>query len=364
MNLENRKKVNLIGLLIHLIITVGSALIFFIFKDLLAGLFNAPIIIELAIYLPILTLAFIPRAYCQKLIYREQKMFLLFLTNLVFFGVNAIYILIIIFQEGILDFHTLIFGYIIGSLFSSIVAIILTRKLLQFSLNGDISVRQVLNFNWKMTFGSLLYAVPRQLDTVLLKIFFSLDTIGIYSAAKTIFRVFDEAMNAVTALVYPSTVRFVKNNREQDLESIISKTFSFGFAIFFTTFVILICGGSSYLFHLPIIPLKYQSALHYFNLMLISLPFLPFTVIYLVNIAYGRMTEYFLMVCTGVIIFFIFTMYIGLNNLQTIIPLGLASFYISVGLIGFFYSKKILGIKYNSLFRVVNDFKNYLKDKK
>jgi len=363
MKSENRRKVNFVALLNHSILTLGIASLIYIFRNQILYLFDKPKLENVIYLLPLLTITFIPKAFGQKLIYRDQKMFQLFITNLVFFGVNSIYIIYLIYLKKNLNFQDLALSYIYSSATSSIITIFLTRKELIFGVVGDIKIKEIFMFNWKMTVGSLLYAVPRQMDTIILTAFFNLNIIGIYSAAKTLFRVFDEALNALAALLYPSAVKHVNNNNDYELETLITKTFSVGFFTFFFIYVTLFFGGSGLIEDLPIIPDKYKLAINYFNILIISLPVLPFTAIYLINIAKGRIYEYFLITTIGVIAFFITSFIVGFNHYEHLISLGLLSFYLTEGIIGFFYSKKLLNIKYSSIFRVFKDVKNYLKRK-
>lgn len=356
MNHENRKKVNLIGLINHTILTLGTAFIILILAQFFGGIKFK----EMAMFLPVLTLSFILKTFCQKLIYRDQKMKLLFFTNLIFFGINTFYIVYIIKVFGQLHFSSLITGYIFGAIASSILSIILTSKELKFGTKGQIKIKEILNFNWKMTIVSLLYSMPRQLDTVFLKLFFTYETIGIYAAAKTIFRVFDEAMNAVTALVYPSSVRMINNKNYEDLNKLVSKTFSFGFFIFLFAFLILIFGGSNLLFNLPIIPEKFRYSLNYFNILLLSLPFLPFNISYSIMVAQNKMYEIMGIIICSVVLSFSLLLYVGFSQNQSMVPIGIASYYVISGLIGLIYALKNYNFKLISFFKIFSAIKNFL----
>jgi len=71
---QNRGKVNLISLIFHISIAVGSSLIFYLFRNELSTFFKEPRIYEVCLHLPLLSLIMIPRTYCLKFIYREYML--------------------------------------------------------------------------------------------------------------------------------------------------------------------------------------------------------------------------------------------------------------------------------------------------
>ena len=87
---ENRGKVNLIALVMHLCITLGASLIFYLLKHPISELFSEPRMSELALYLPILVLMNIPRTYCMKFIYRDRVFKKLFAIDAFLFGTMII----------------------------------------------------------------------------------------------------------------------------------------------------------------------------------------------------------------------------------------------------------------------------------
>ena len=359
MNENNRKKVNLLALISHIVLTFGASLIVFIFRHPLAELFSEPRIVEIASFLPVLSIAFIPRTYSQKIIYRIQNMFYLFLTNFAFFGTISAFIFLNITSTKLLTFTDLAYYYLFGSLASSTIALVLINKHLRFSHKGEISWRSIYRFSWKMTTVSILFTLPRLMDVFIIKMFFQLETVGLYAAAKNIFRVFDEALSAINSLLYPAAVRHIEHKNFGELYSLLTKSFSFGFVIFTVSFLLLYSGLSSIIFNF-ILPSSYSQSLDYFNILIIALPFLPFTFIYSVMVAMNKMNHIIIIVSIALIVFITISISIGENNLTSLIPLGLISYYILIGIIGFFYSKTTLNIPVKSIFRFFNDSKSYL----
>lgn len=360
---ENRAKINLISFVTHLAITIGASMMIFFLRHPLADLFNEPRIVEIAVALPLLSLAFIPKTYCQKIIYRIQNMFFLFLSNLAFFGVISAFILYRIALHDRLTFSDLALYYLLGSIAGSLVAYALTAKHIKFSRIGSISIRKVFEFSWKMTSVSLLFTFPRQLDIFIIKIFFSLEIIGLYAAAKNIFRVFDEILGALNSILYPKSVKLVNERDYTEFESLVSKSYSFLFVIFTFFFFTLVFGIDKLMFTI-ILPDSFQPSLYYFRILILTLPILPFTLLYTYLVALDKMGQIIIISGIGLIVFFISILLIGLNNLHDYIPAGLSIYYFFLGLTSIIMSRKYLNYSFNNIFRAIYDIKNFLKAKK
>ncbi len=360
MNKETRYKVNLISLIIHVSLTMTVSLLIYIFRDGLASLFQEERIKEIGAFLPLLSLAFIPRSYCQKIIYRIQNMKFLFFVNLIFFGSITALIFNRISQVHVLQFSDLSIFYLVGSGLSSLIAVILIRKELKFEKNASFKLSKFFQFGWQMTTTSLLFTLPRQLDVLFLKLFFSLETVGLYSAAKNIFRVFDEAMSAISGLIYPSAVRQINNQNRNALVDLLSKSSSFMFFAFGLLIVLLTCGLSNVMFTY-LLPQRYLMSQNYFNILLIGALFLPFTFIYSVMVALDKLKKIILVSFIGNIIFFFSIYIIGSTNNINWTPIPLIIYYAYLGFTGALLSYKLLNITPKMMFRAYFDIKNYLQ---
>jgi O-antigen/teichoic acid export membrane protein len=359
---ESQKKVNLISLVTHIVLTFGVSLIIYFLRYPISSFFNEPRIIEIGNILPILSIVFIPKAFCQKIIYRIQNMFYLFLTNLAFFGITSFLIFTFIFLKNNLDFHYLSLFYLLGSLSSSIVAIVLTRKSLRFSNNGLIKIKTIFNFSWRMTSINLLNSFPKQIDPFIMKIFFPLETVALYSAAKNLFRLFDEAINALYGLLYPAGVKNLAKGTTENLERLLSKAVSFVFWGFIVISVVFISPVGSYIFDY-IIPSSFQNSIDYFRLLLISTPFLSFIAFYSILTAENKLKSVFFAVLISNIFFFTVSLIVGKMHLMNYLPLGLISYNIGLGLIGLILGMTNYNFKLNLIFRAFGDSYNFLKTK-
>ena len=358
MNERNRGKVNLIALVSHLSLTLGISLLVFVLRYSLAGLFDESRILDIASFLPVLSLAFIPRTYSQKIIYRIQNMFYLFLTNLTFFGTMAALIFIKISSVKFLTFNDLAYIYLYGSMASSAVALVLIRKELIFTRTGDIGWRQVYNFSWKMTLANIMYSLPRQLDVFFVKIFFSLNEVGFYAAAKNIFRVFDEALGAVNGIIYPEAVKLLDKKNYKDFSLLATKSLSFLFVSFFFAVVILYFGLADIIFNW-ILPERFMQSLVFFKVILLAALFLPFQMLFLFIISKNRLNILLFYYLIGLLVFTITIVIIGYGGFLTYMPIALVSYYGVMSILVYLDSIKNLKLKLKDLFRSILDTKDF-----
>ncbi len=355
---KNRKKVNLISLITHIAFTISIALIILLFSDLLSGLYE-PRIKEVAFYLPFLTLTFIPRTFSQKLIYRNQSMLKLFISNAFFFGTTTIYLGYIILTNKHLSFNDLVYSYLLGGIFSSVITLVLVKEDLQFSTKGTINIKKIIKFNWKTSIIGLLYSFPKQFELIILKFFFSLEIIGLYSAAKTLFRIFEELISAVTGLLYPSYVKQIESNRIDDAKDLLIKSTSYVFWSFIIISLIIVSPVGTLIFDY-IIPEKFNKSMSYFYWFLAMSPFLSFHLFYTIFTALKHLKVIFIAEIFSIIIFLIIFLFVSYNNLTNFISFGLMAYNIIFGVFGYFIVQKRLHYKFSYLFRLFDDLKYFL----
>ena len=138
-----------------------------------------------------------------------------FFINLIYFGIISVQTLIIASKTDAMFFGDLYWMYVVGTGASSLIAIALTSRQYKFSTAGELTVRKMFAFSVPNCMASTVHSVPRQLDVVVVTYFFGLGTAGVYNAAKTLFRVFEETVNAGSALTYPAAVRQIQRNDTQ-----------------------------------------------------------------------------------------------------------------------------------------------------
>ncbi|MCX6155760.1 MAG: oligosaccharide flippase family protein [Candidatus Kapabacteria bacterium] len=362
MNLDIRKKVNLIGLVVFIMITVGSSMIIYISRSEFAMFFHNPRLSLIGSYLPLLILSFIPRSFCLKLIFRDQKMFHLFLVNLSYFGTMTIFTIFLIFRNHSLILEDMITINILGSLTSSLMAILLTFNNLVFGLEGNYRVINMIKFGAPMIVITLLHSIPRQLDVLAIQFFFNTEIVGYYYSAKTLYRVFDEVINAASGFIYPLTVKYKSNQDHTELKALMTKSVSFIFFFFLVIFIFLEFGISDLIINY-FLPIKYQLATKQFDVLLWSLLFSPFMLLGNVILGCGEIKANMTITILSLFISCIaFTSLYFIND-GNLSPIGLVSYNAAFGIFSYIFSYKHFGFKPIEIFRVIKDTRNFVNKK-
>lgn len=343
------------------VVTIGLGIFFA--KDFLVKFFNEPKILYIANVLPILTILTIPRAYGVKFIYKHSRMFHLFLVNLAFFGTMSVHTVYLFFALKEFHFNTMVEIYLLGTIVSSIVTILLTNRLIKVGLSGSLTMKEYFGFSLPVMGFSLFQSIPKQLDVLFLQYFFQSKIVGIYYSAKTLFRLFEEGINAGFSLVYPTAVRLISKQRQDELLSLLSKSVSFTFLIICFLFIILEIGGTK-LFISFFLPERYSQSIQFFNLMLWGALFMPFQLIATLIMAQGKPKIVTNFIIVSSLLVMVLLVFIGIFSLVNLIPLGIVIYYISFAILLYFYGRRNYGYSIYQLNRGVYDIINYLKTKR
>ncbi|MFA6571442.1 MAG: oligosaccharide flippase family protein [Bacteroidota bacterium] len=362
MNKENRQKANTYSLILITAFTMSIALIVFIFNPVISSVFKLPRFSEIALVLPVLSLIFIPRVFCIKLIFRDSDMKKLFFVNFAFFFTLSAITVFLIATRGMLTFKSMVYMYLIGSTVSSLIAVIITRKKMEFGFKGNISIKRMLSFDLPLMFIGAINALPKQLDIYIIQYFFSTSVVGIYFSAKSLFRFFEESAGAALGLVYPAAVRQLEHKNYKGLNDLMTKSVSFLFVSFIIIVIILESGVSNFLIT-AFLPVKYHLAVGQFNLLILASVGLPFVVLSSIINAAEKPLKLFVFILTA-FVFSVITFYlVGISGNQNLIPLGQIAYILILGSLCFLYIKRNFGFKISQLFRSVNDTYSYLKQR-
>ncbi len=364
-NESNRGKVNLAALSIHTIIVMTISFIVFLFGEQLAFLFHSPRFIEVTHSLPLLSLLMIFRTFAGKVLVRDHLWKKIFFTDLVFFGTMAGFILYFKLNKFPMDFETATNIYLLGAFLGSLITLILSYKHLQFSTKGNIKVRELVNFSIPFTLTASLSYIPKYLDVFIIQFSFrSTEIVGIYQAAKNLFRVFDEGINAANGLIYPAAVRNFEKKDFKALSDIVTKSVSFLFVTYLALIVILELGFGKIIIDL-FLPITYKNSIPQFNIMLIAAIFLPFSVLFYVALSSGNYWKIFRMVAISAILSAISFFVAGLSGSELLAPLGLIVYNLTLGILLVNYVRNTIGLplQFSDLFRAINDSLNFLKKK-
>ncbi|OGU11799.1 MAG: hypothetical protein A2X61_06005 [Ignavibacteria bacterium GWB2_35_12] len=363
MNKDNVRLVNTYSVVVHVVIAFGASLIFFTIQNPLSGVFNEPRIKEIANYLPLLCLVFIPRTFCIKLLLRDHEMQKLFWVDFSFFGSMAIMTVYYIFSFHQLNFNLMLVIYFAGSIISTFLSIIITFNKLEFGFKGGIGLKRLLSFGFPLMLTSAFNALPKQLDIYIVQFFFSTQVVGIYYSAKTLFRFFEETANAAISLVYPAAVRALESKNFKGLNDLMTKATSFIFISFLIIIIPLELGLSRLLIEW-FLPVKYHLAVAHFNVLMFAALGLPFVILSTIINAAQKPYTVFLYVVISVILSFVTYYFVGLSGNQYLIPLGVIVYLLSLGILCFIYVNRNYNFKFIQIFRAVGDSYYYLKGKK
>jgi O-antigen/teichoic acid export membrane protein len=360
MNKENRPKVNLFTLLLHIFIVLSISVIILTLSNTLSHLFNEPGLIKVAQILPILCILTIPRTYAMKLLYRDQQLNRVFTADLVHFGAMTIITFYFFLLKNHLTFYEMIIIYLGGTAAGSIFILFVIRKKLLFNLNGNFSIREFIKFGTPLMFQSGSHAMPKLLDIYFVQYFFGTTSVGIYSSAKTLYRVFDEAAHATYGLLYPTAVRQYDYGNFEELKSLITKSTSFMLFTFIALVIMLESGLSEFIIT-NFLPDKYRHAIPIFNLMIIASIGLPFVMSSLIINAEGKPQIVLLFTTISLMLSIISYFLLGSYEYFYLMPIGLIIYNFAFGFMCYFYLKRKYKLSVASLFRAFGDVSNYLK---
>lgn len=362
MNEKHRNYVNTISLFTHILVTTTLSLAIFFLSNQFVVIFNEKRIAEISLFLPLLSISSIPKSFSQKIMYRQQKMSFVFLSNLSFFGSITVFFVHSIINNSYLNYDQLSKYYLYGTLLCSLFSIFLVLKHLKFSIKGNIKISDIISFSAKMTTINILNSIPRNIEPFIIKLFFSLEIVGLYSAAKNLYRLFDEALNAFYGIIYPATVKHINSRNYLQLEKLTKKSISFVF-FGFVFLAIIILSPLGYFVLEEIFPIQYIKSINYLTIFLISVPFLSFVIFYSLLTASNKLKNVFFGVISANISFLVILLMICINNNPSLIPFGLVSYNVVLGLIGLYYGIKIYNYKFNSLIIALPDSYNFIKQK-
>jgi O-antigen/teichoic acid export membrane protein len=357
----NRRKANTIALIFHIGIVMGISLLIYLLHEPISSLFEIERGKEMFSALPILSLLMLPRTYALKFLYRDFRFNQVFWINFFFMGTMAAVTFYYI-SEGNLDFSKMMNLYYAGAILSSAYGVIIARKNFEFGFSGDLTLRQVFRFVIPATIQSATNALIKTLDVYVIKFAFRMETVAVYVAAKTLFRVFDEAGNASLGLIYPSAVKQINNNNKQALSDLITKAVSFMLMVFIAMIIILELGFAEFLVKL-FLPERFFNAISMFQLMLLAALAIPFIILSSLINASGKPERVLYSALISMVIALAIFSGIAYTGNEQLIPLMLVAYYLSFGLLCYLYVKKHFGFPVKMLFRAIPDSLYFIRKK-
>ncbi len=272
---DKRPGVNAVSFIAHSIIVLSLSLLTLLLSSPLSSLFGRSDFSKVAFLLPLYCALTIPRAFCIKILLRDTQMKQVFWVNFFWFASMTGITFWLLHTNAILDFDFMATISLSGMAVSSVVSLILSRKLLRFSLAEAPSLREFMHFGTIQIFIGAITNAIRQLDVIVLQILFrSGDLVGIYSAAKTLYRVFETGMDALFSLVYPSAIRLLPQGKNEEFRVLLTKAVSYLFMSYLLIVLVMESGGTHIIIHF--LGGKYVNSVGQFNLLALAALFVPF----------------------------------------------------------------------------------------
>lgn len=357
---NKERRANSLSLIFTFLLVLIINLLVYLPSEFWASILKEPNFNKISASLPLLTIATIPRIFAIKFCFKHSSMFKLFLIDSAFFGSLSIITIIFFFQLKIFTFD-LIFGiYLSATILSSIVGVILVWKNIRLGLNGNLKLKEFFSFGFPMFRISFFQSIPKQLDIIILQYFFQSKLVGIYYSAKTLFRLFEEGMNASAGLVYPTTVRLIAKDKRIELSSLLSKAISFTFLTMLLCFVFLETGVGDLVIAF-LLPQKYKEAMPIFNLMIVSTLFMPFQLFASALIAEGYPNIIANQIFISTAISVTMLVIIGATGYFQFVPFGIILYYFTFSVLLLKYSTKRYSFRFKDLFRSILDTWRFVK---
>ncbi|MBX7154949.1 MAG: hypothetical protein U0Y96_15110 [Candidatus Kapaibacterium sp.] len=368
MDKGNRPKVNTISGVLHISVVMGFSVLIALLHSVLATIFNEPRIAQVALWLPVYCLLTIPRSFCLKLLLRDLQMKQIFWVNFSWFGTMSGLTFWLIangslsnpLTSSIDKFHLLSLIAFTGMLVSSVTAVVLSRGLLGFGMRGEITFKDIITFGLPQAGVSTTHNIVRQLDGFLLLYFFhDAGAVGVYNAAKTLYRVFEQGVDAVGGLIYPLAIRLIGEKKYDRLTTTISKSISF--LLIPSIFIVMILEAGATDILVSLLGAKFKNSSHAFNVLIIASLFLPVTILSSVIMAFNAVKTLLQQVCIAAIIGV--STYICVGSLGRIeyYALGTVMYIVSLAVQQFIYVSRKTGLTFPMIFRAIPDAYNYFR---
>ncbi len=317
---SERGRANALSFVLHTGFTLGIAGIIAFAGTPLGHVFNEARFADVARIVPIYCALGIPRSYTLKLLQRELRARDVFVTNAAWLGTCSVLTVIFLLNGTLRRFEDIAIIACSGMAVGSVAGIVLARDLLHWSWHGSLKLSAVLRFSSPQALMMALATSVRQLDIFVVQLFFSTRAVGMYNAAKMLYRVFETGADAATWLLYPTAVRLLHQNREKELGTVIAKALVVQCVVALLCVGVLELGGTSLL--VGFLGNRYAETTAIFNVMAFGALFLPFAMIQSVHLALHRVDRLLWITALSVGAALVAYLVVGLTGALWLIGLG------------------------------------------
>ncbi len=339
-NEKDRPKVNLIVLFLHIGISLGIPIMFFLLKGPLVFLLKEPGIEQVANLLIPFCILFIPRTYCYRLLVRDMNMKGVFWVDFAWLGTMTVVTIYLLINQSLSTLNEMVIINYFGAGVSSIVGIFICWKQLKFSTKGSISSSNIIRFSLSQALASGFGNVIRQLDVFIVQFYFSSVIVGIYNAAKTLYRTYETGYDAALILLYPSSVRLIAENRLEDLKILFTKAIALSFFPILVVVIAVSTGFFDFSIRFLFKGEEYVQAIPYFNLLSLAVIAMPLAFFSVVIVALRDIKTQLTAILISTVISTATLVLIGKLRIPELIPLGTIMYFVIFGLFSYFYFSK------------------------
>ncbi len=355
---SERPRVNMLAMTIHVAVVLGSSGLMYLLREPLTTAFHVEEFILVAQWLPLYCLLTLPRMFCLKILYRDMRMRDLFVVDAIWFGVRTALTLWAVSEGRLTTFEEILVVDFAGMGASSLIAILMTRKDMIFSRKGAMSARTYLGYGVPLAAATALNTAPKLLDVYVIAAFFDVGVVGVYNPAKNLYRIFEQAFDAVTTLMYPAAVRMHAQGRVQDLQTLVTKAVSFTLIPIIIVVAILELGASNLI--ITFLKPEYAPAVDHFNVLITSAIIMPLGLLGTIILAVGQSASILRYSAVGVAVSFLVLLAVGYSGQAHLVGLGLVANIVVVSLLYTVHVRRILDLPLSSFTRVVPDLRNAL----
>lgn len=357
-NTHDRKRINMLAVAIYGVIATVASIVFYVFAGVIEHSLHIQDFVVVATYLPLYLLLTMPRMVCLKILLRDMGMREIFLADAVWFGVRTVMTLTASASNTLVRLDDILMIDLVGMGACSFVLILLTWKQLEFSWKGTMTVKNYLRYGVPLSLAGALSTAPRMLDVYVIAMFFGVGVVGIYNPAKNLYRIFEQAFDAVVTLLYPAAVRMYSQDRMSDLQILITKAISFTLIPTIIAVVALEAGLGSFLINV-LVP-QYSAVIGHFNVLTIAALAMPFGLMAGIIQAMGRSSALVIYSAISVAVSMAVLFTVGYLGKAEWVGLGLVSFTVVAGMLYMNHVRKEIHVPARALLRALDDVKHSL----
>jgi O-antigen/teichoic acid export membrane protein len=361
---ENYGSVTTTSFLLHFGFLLFASVIVVIVRIPLAILLdvsNAAYLSDLFLFIPLLILSSFLKSFLISLLQTRFRVAEIFWIDSVFFLGSLILFYVAKYFSLLHTAKEVIYITVTTHLLSTLIAILLTKKIIKFEKKIDKDTfAKVFQFGKYSLASSLCFSLYAQMDIFLLSYFGGVVQVAIYSAAKIFTRIFDVFNQVIQLFVVPASSKLNARNDTGSLQVLIEKSIWFS-TLALLPLLILLLFGADFLISF-FYKGRYADAslpLRIFGLLALITPWFSVLPSILVGIGKVKQGLYisWVFIVVSVILFSIFIPIWG--AVGAAISIIIASVILSIS--SAFVVNKSIKIRFRKLISRTTDIKEFLK---